>query len=66
MIIIFTLHAKERMLKNAISADMITRAIKQGAKQKQTDGFLTSYTYFKVAYKKIGKDSYKIKTVFIN
>ena len=66
MIIIFTFLAKERMLKNAISANMITRAITQGAQQKQTDGFLVSYTYFKVAYKKIDKDTYKIKTVFIN
>ncbi len=65
MIIKVTIHAKERMAKNAITKDMIKRAIKEGARQRQTDGFLASYSYFKVAYKKIGEDAYKIKTVFI-
>lgn len=65
MIIRLTIHAKEKMAKNAITKEMIKRAIKEGAKQRQTDGFLASYSYFKVAYKKIGKDDYKIKTVFI-
>ena len=50
----------------AISKDMIKDAIKGGAKFKQTDGLLVKYKYFSVAYKKIGKDVYKIKTVYEN
>lgn len=65
MIIKITFHAKERMAKNAITKEMVKRAIKEGAQQRQTDGFLASYSYFKVAYKKIGNDVYKIKTVYI-
>ena len=38
---------------------------KKGAKIRQTDGYLASYEYIKVAYKIIGEDYYKIKTVFI-
>lgn len=65
MIIILTMHAKEKMAKNAITKEMIKMAIQGGAKQRQTDSYLVSYTYFKVAYKKIGEDTYKIKTVYI-
>lgn len=65
MILKITLHAKERMAKNAITMEMAKRAIKEGAHQRQTDGFLASYSYFKIAYKKIGGDVYKIKTVYI-
>jgi len=65
MIIKITIHAKERMAKNAITKEMVKRTIKEGAKQRQTEGFLASYSYFKVAYKKIGENTYKIKTVYI-
>lgn len=61
-----TYHAKVRMAELAISKDDTKRAIKIGSKVKQTDGFLLSYTYLKVAYKKIGENVYKIKTVHID
>ena len=51
------------MFELGIDENQIIRAIKHGAKIKQTNGYLSSYTYFKVAYKKIGEDYYKIKTV---
>lgn len=60
-----TKHAKEKMILLGISSEQVKRAIIQGATSKQTDGYLASYTYLKVAYKEIGENYYKIKTVFI-
>ena len=54
MIIQISKHAKEK----------IKRAIKMGSISRQTDGYLATYTYIKVAYKKRG-DVYRIKTVFV-
>ena len=65
MKLLLTRHAKERMAEKAVSLDMIREAIQKGAKVKQTDRYLASYGYIKVAYKIIGDDYYKIKTVFI-
>tara|TARA_Y100000310_G_scaffold341246_1_gene439796 strand:- start:1663 stop:1869 length:207 start_codon:yes stop_codon:yes gene_type:complete len=61
-----TYHAKERMVMHGISKEQIKNAIKRGAKVKQTEGYLASYTYLKVAYRKIGKNIYKVKTVFVD
>ena len=65
IIIVLTRHAKEKMVVHGITKEQIKRTIQQGAKMKQTDGYLASYAYVKVAYKEIGKNMYKIKTVFI-
>lgn len=65
MTLVLTKHAKEQMAKRAINREQIIRAIKQGAKIRQTDGFLALYGYIKVAYKTRG-DKYIIKTVVIN
>ncbi len=59
-----TEHAKKKMVIHGITADQITKAIKQGAKFEQTDGFLVKYSYIRVAYKKRG-GIYRIKTVYI-
>ena len=61
-----TKHAKEKMIIHGISKEQIKIAIQRGAKVKQTEGYLASYTYIKVAYKKIGANIYKIKTVFVD
>ncbi|MBI2146915.1 DUF4258 domain-containing protein [Candidatus Woesearchaeota archaeon] len=61
-----TSHAKERMAVHGITKEQVKIAIERGAKVKQTDGYLTSFTYIKVAYKKIGENTYKIKTVFVD
>lgn len=53
------------MIERGIDEDQIKRAIKRGAISRQTDGYLALYTYIEVAYKKIGNDLYKIKTVKI-
>jgi len=63
--IVLTRHAKEKMVTLGITKEQIKRAIQQGATTKQTDGYLASYTYLKVAYKETRENSYKIKTVFI-
>lgn len=65
IVIILTKHAKEKMVMLGISKEQIKIAIERGSKVNQTDGFLASYGYLKVAYKKIGENYYKIKTVFI-
>ena len=53
------------MFERGIDETQIINAIKYGAKIRQTDGYLVSYTYFRVAYKKIGRECYKIKTVVL-
>ena len=65
MELIITKHARDQMSKRGIDEEQIKRAIERGAKTRQTDGYLAVYTYFGVAYKKIGEDAYKIKTVVI-
>ena len=64
MILQISRHAKEKMDIEGIDEDQIIRAIKIGSKTRQTDGYLATYTYIKVAYKKSG-DVYRIKTVFV-
>ena len=63
MILLLSLHAKQRMAENAITLGMIKEAIKRGAIIRQTDGYLARYTYFAVAYKILKQNVYKIKTV---
>ena len=61
-----TKHADDKRRLEGISIDLIKTTIKRGSITKQTDGYLAHYTYIKVAYKKIGENTYKIKTVFVN
>ncbi|MEK6960480.1 MAG: DUF4258 domain-containing protein [Nanoarchaeota archaeon] len=65
MELLLTVHAKERMAQHAITKDQIKEAIQKGATIKQTDGYLASYTFLKVAYKRLDEETYKIKTVFV-
>ena len=58
-------HAKERMILRGITKEQILLCIKRGAKIRQTEGMLSSYTYLEVAWKKIGEDYYFVKTVKI-
>lgn len=60
-----TKHAKEKIDIEGIDEEQIRRAIKMGSISRQTDGYLATYTYIKVAYKKI-RDVYRIKTVFVD
>jgi len=63
MIIQISKHAKEKMDILGIDEDQIKRAIKRGSISMQTDGYLATFTYIKVAYKRKG-NVYRIKTVF--
>ena len=55
----------DMMIERGVDENQIKRAIKSGAISRQTDGYLASYAYVEVAYKKLGDDLYKIKTVKI-
>ena len=66
MMIKITSHAICKMYEEGITEDMIREAIQKGARFKQTDGCLAVYRYYSVAFKVIGKEAYKIKTVFLN
>lgn len=59
-------HASDKMLWLGVTEEQVKKAILQGAKFKQTKGYLVKYTYITVAYKKIGENYYKIKTVFVD
>lgn len=65
MIVLLTKHAKERMAQYAITKEQVKEAIIHGAAVRQTEGYLASFGYLKVAYRKIDSETYKIKTVFV-
>lgn len=65
MRLLITKHAMDMMIERGIDEDQIKRAIKNGAISRQTEGYLASYTYLEVAFKKLSNDVYKIKTVKI-
>ena len=65
MIIQISLHAQEKMDSEGISLEQIKRAIKMGSISRQTDGYLATHTYLKIAFKRKG-DVYRIKTVFVD
>ncbi len=63
--LMITKHAQDKMSIEGISILQICDAINRGSKFQQTDGLLTKYGYFSVAYKKLN-NKYLIKTVFLN
>jgi len=63
--LLITKHAQEKMLIEGISATQICEAIERGSKFQQTEGLLVRYSYFSVAYRRLGQ-KYVIKTVFLN
>lgn len=64
MELVLTLHAKEQMVERGVTKQQVIDTIKKGSKVVQTDGFLASYSYIKVAYK-IRGDKYIVKTVML-
>ncbi len=63
--LLITKHAQEKMHIEGLPVQQVIEALERGSKYQQTDGFLAVYSYYSVAYKKIGS-RYLIKTVFIN
>jgi len=66
MIIILSKHAKDKIVLLGITKEQIKNVIIRGSKFKQTDGYLVVYNYINVACKKLGQDTYYIKTVYVN
>lgn len=60
-----TRHARDKMYALGVNEYDLARAISQGERYTQTDGFLACYTYLCVAYKIINGNIYKIKTVYV-
>ena len=58
-------HAKKRMAEKAINKEQIIQAIQRGSKFRQTEGLLVVYRDIEVAYRVLGNNAYKIKTVKI-
>ena len=65
IVIKLTRHAQDKIIFLGITKEQVKNTILRGSKFKQTDGYLAVYRYLKVAYKIIGKDVYKIKTVYM-
>ncbi|MBI4146414.1 DUF4258 domain-containing protein [Candidatus Woesearchaeota archaeon] len=63
MIIKLSKHAEEKMIERGITMAEVCNAISGGSKfLQQSDKIITEYSYFRVAYKKLG-DSYYVITV---
>ena len=60
-----TRHVLFKMAELCVNKNQIKEAIQKGSKFRQTDGLLAEYKWLRVAYKKIGENYYKIKTVMI-
>lgn len=59
-------HAADKMLWLGVSLQQVKESIIKGSKFRQTEGFLSKYRYLNVSYKKIGENTYKVKTVYID
>lgn len=66
MKLLITQHARDMMFERGIDENKIIMAIQRGAKVKQMEGYLTTYSYLSVAYRKLDEETYKIKTVMIH
>ncbi|MBI2105907.1 hypothetical protein HYT56_03660 [Candidatus Woesearchaeota archaeon] len=65
MKIIYSKHANDKRILYAFTKEQIERAVKLGATTKQTDGYLASYKELRIAYKKLDKKIYYIKTIYV-
>ena len=62
--IIYSKHANDKRMLYALTKEQVEMAVKRGATAKQTDGCLASYKEIRIAYKKLGKDVYYLKTIY--
>jgi len=53
MRILFTKHARERMVARGISLEEVKKAILKGSKRIQNGKIVAAYRYFEVVYKKV-------------
>ena len=66
MNVIYSKHANDKRILYGLTKEQISRAVRRGATVKQTDGYLASYREIRIAYKKLNKEVYYIKTIYIN
>lgn len=64
--IIISRHANDKMMWLGITEEQVKKAIIQGSKFKQTEGYLAKDAYISVAYRKLDENTYKVKTVFVD
>jgi len=64
MIIKLAKHAKEMAVERGVTKEQIKITIQRGSKIRQTDGYLSSYSYFNIAWKRVG-EIYFVKTVMV-
>jgi len=60
----FTQHAAEQMLERGITKSEVIRVMQRGSRIQQKEGWLVVFGGVAVAYRKINKDTYRVKTVF--
>ncbi|HLD04347.1 MAG TPA: DUF4258 domain-containing protein [Candidatus Nanoarchaeia archaeon] len=60
----FTQHAAEQMLERGITKSEVIRVMQRGSRIQQKEGWLVVFAGMGVAYRKINKDTYRVKTVF--
>jgi hypothetical protein len=53
MRVIFTKHARERMVARGVSLEEVKKAILKGSKRIQNGKVVAAYRYFEVVYKKV-------------
>ena len=58
--ILFTRHARSRMVERGISASEVREAVVKGVKRRQEDRIVASYRYFEVVYRRAGEDIFVI------
>lgn len=62
--IIYSKHANDKRMLYGLTKEQIGRAVQRGATTPQTDGYLASYREIRIAYKKLGKNVYYLKTIY--
>jgi len=63
--IIYSKYANDKRVLYGLTKEQIERAVKRGATVNQTGGYLASYGEIKVAYKKLDKETYYLKTIYV-
>lgn len=60
MRILFSAHARLRMVERGVSVEEVKLAITKGTKRRQDDKIVAAYQYFEVVYRKADDDIFVI------
>lgn len=58
--LLFSRHARVRMVERGISAAEVRDAVSKGTKRRQEDRIIAAYRYFEVVYRRSGSDVFVI------